>query len=67
MTTVIKKRLEKGSEHDDVNATSPILTKRRKLDDDSLLAVAVMSKIEDGNIKAAVMILVSDDNLPQIH
>ena len=61
MTTVIKKRLEKGSEHDDVNSTSPILTKRRKLDDDGLLAAAVKSKIEDGNIKAAVRIFVSDD------
>ena len=61
MTTVIKKRLEKGAKHDDVNSTSPILTKRRKLDDDGLLAAAVTSKIEDGNIKAAVRILVSDD------
>ena len=60
-TTVIKKRLENGAEHDDVNSTSPILTRRRKLDDDGLLAAAVTSKIEDGDIKAAVRILVSDD------
>ena len=58
MTTVIKKRFEKGAEHDDVNSTSPIL---RKLDDDGLLVSAVTSKIEYGNIKAAVRILVSDD------
>ena len=65
MTIVIKKRLEKGAEHDDVNSTSP--TKRCKLDDDSLLTAAVTSKIEDGNIKAAVRILVSDDKPAQIH
>ena len=61
MTTVLKKRLEKVSRHDDVNSTSPIQTKRRKLDDDGLLAAAVTSEIEDGNIKAAVRILVSND------
>ena len=37
-TTVIKKRMEKGAEHDDVNSTSPKLMTRRKLDDDGLLA-----------------------------
>ena len=62
MKTVIKKRLEKGAEQDDVNSTSPILTKWCKLDDDGLLAAAVTSKIEDGNIKATVRILVSDNN-----
>ena len=67
MTTVIKKRLEKSAEHDDVNSTSSILTKRRKLDDDGLLAAAVTAKIEDGNIKAAVRIFVSDDSLPKMH
>ena len=61
MTTVIKKRLEKDTEHDDVNSTAPILTRRRKLYDDGLLAAAVTSKIKDGNIKAAIRILVSDD------
>ena len=38
-----------------------MLTKRHKRDDDGLLAAAVTSKIEDGNIKAAVRTLVSDD------
>ena len=61
MTTILKKRLEKGAEHDHVNSTSPILTKRRKVDDGGLLAAAVTSKIQDGNIKAPVRILVSDD------
>ena len=61
MTTVIKKRLEKGAEYDDINSTSPTLMRRHKLDDDGLFAAAVTSKIEDWNIKVAVRILVSDD------
>ena len=61
MTTVIKKRIEKGAEHDDVNSSSPILTRWRKLDDDGVLAAAVTSTIENGNIKAAVTILVSNE------
>ena len=61
MATVMKKRLEKGAEHDDVKSTSPNLTRRCKLKDDGLLAAAVTSKIEDGNIRAVARILVLDD------
>lgn len=59
LTSVLKKRIQSFS-----GTVAPICevpTQRRKSDTETQLAQAVASKLEDGNLRAAIRILCSDD------
>src|SRR6218665_3412579 len=65
VTTIIKERVEgwtKGSEMVDVKLDSPTGARRERSQEEMTLA-AIGSKLEDGNIRAAILILCDGGNL----
>jgi len=61
LTTIIKKRLEGNGtiEKQPTNLAPP----RKKRDANELMAAAVTAKVEDGNLKAAIRILCSEEKV----
>ena len=59
LTNIIKNRLDESRPRETRPANSNSFRKKRNADD--LLAAAVTAKVEDGNLKAAIKILCSDE------
>jgi hypothetical protein len=61
LTSCIKKRISDFSQLDRGQPSASNRAKRKPGSADSVLAQAVSAKLEDGNLKAAIRLLVSDD------